>query len=184
MMKQSPGVKRFVALDRDGTIVHDDHYLSDPARLRLLPGAGAALRMLREAGFGLVVVTNQSGIARGYFDLPTLERIHARFHELLAAERVAVDAIYYCPHVEADGCLCRKPRTGMLDQAGREWGFDPRAAYVVGDRAADVELARAAGAVGVLVRTGYGTQTEQELATPPDHIADDLEAAARWLVGR
>ncbi|HEY3354157.1 MAG TPA: HAD-IIIA family hydrolase, partial [Polyangia bacterium] len=166
--------RRFVVLDRDGTLIVERHYLADPAEVALLPGAAAALRALRAAGLGLVVVTNQSGIARGLFDEARLALIHGRLDALLAAEGLALDGLYVCPHQPGDGCRCRKPATGLLDRAAAELGFDARRAFVVGDKECDVELGRRAGATTLLVRTGHGATA----AGGADHVVEDLGAAA------
>lgn len=174
--------RRFVLLDRDGTVNVEVDYLSDPDQLRLYPGVGAALRRLRDLGFGLVVLTNQSGIARGKFDIPTLERVHARLAELLAAEGVALDGIYYCPHAPEDGCGCRKPLPGMVERAVAELGVDPERSFMIGDKRIDVEMARAVGAAGILVRTGYGAETEARGQVPEGvAVVDDLPAAAAFI---
>ena len=152
--------------------------------MTLLPRTVEGLRTLQTAGFGLIVVTNQSGIGRGFFDKPALEAVHARMRELLAGENITLDAIYYCPHVEEDKCDCRKPRTGLAEQAAREFGFDAAQTYVVGDKAIDVELAKALGAASILVRTGYGAATERKGNCRPDYVADDLSTAADWILQR
>jgi D-glycero-D-manno-heptose 1,7-bisphosphate phosphatase len=177
-------MKRFVLLDRDGTIIVDRVYLADPAGVELLPNAVAGLRRLRELGFGLVLVTNQSGIGRGFFDEATLRRIHDRLVDTLAAEGIALDGIYFCPHVDDDDCGCRKPRPGMAEQALREHGFDAAQSFVIGDRDPDIGLARAIGARSILVRTGGGLETEREKKCVPDYTADDLLAAADWIAQR
>lgn len=174
--------KRYVLLDRDGTIIVEREYLSEPAGVELLPGAAEGLRRLQAAGFGLVVVTNQSGIGRGFFDEAALAAVHARMRELLSAENITLDGIYYCPHVADAGCACRKPRTGLAEQAARDLGFAAAQTYVVGDKAIDVELAEAVGAVSILVRTGYGAATEQKGSCRPSFVADDLGAAADWIL--
>jgi D-glycero-D-manno-heptose 1,7-bisphosphate phosphatase len=173
--------RRFVLLDRDGTLNEERHYLSDPDQLEILAGVPAALRRLAAQGFGLVVVTNQSGVARGYFDIATLGRIHDRLQALLAAEGARLDGIYICPHGPDEDCACRKPLPGMVEQAARDFGFDPAQAFVVGDKAADIDLARAVGAKAILVRTGWGRKTEQEGRCSPDVIVDDLAGAADWI---
>jgi D-glycero-D-manno-heptose 1,7-bisphosphate phosphatase len=179
-----PPARRFVLLDRDGTINVERHYLSDPNQLALLPGAAAGLRALRELGLGLVVVTNQSGIARGYFDQDRLDAIHERLHELLGAAGVELDGIYVCPHGPDEGCPCRKPREGMALASARELGFRPEHAFVIGDKPCDIELGRRIGATRLLVRTGHGARSAAELkviAAPenkPHHIVADLKAAA------
>ncbi len=172
--------RRFVLIDRDGTINVEKHYLSDPDHLELIPGTADAIRRLRQAGFGVCVVTNQSGIARGYFDLDRLARIHARLAELLAADGAQVDGVYICPHGPEDDCACRKPLPGMIEQAAAEHGFDPARAFVVGDKEADVGMGRAVGAVTFLVRTGYGRKTEAK-GTAAHHVVDDLAAAAEMI---
>lgn len=171
--------RRFVALDRDGTLITERHYLSDPDQVELLPGAAEGLRQLRTIGLGLVVITNQSAIGRGLFDEARLEQIHQRLRELLAAEGVQLDGIYFCPHRPDEDCACRKPRTGLMELAARELGFDPAAAFVIGDKPCDIELGRNVGATTFLVRTGYGAQHEG--ATPADYVVDGLEEAARVI---
>jgi D-glycero-D-manno-heptose 1,7-bisphosphate phosphatase len=173
--------RRFVLLDRDGTLNVERHYLSDPDQLELFPGAGEALRRLQELGFGLVVLTNQSGIARGYFDLATVSRVHERLRAMLAAEGVTLDGIYLCPHGPDDDCACRKPRTGLIDQAVATHGFDPRQAILIGDKAVDIDLAHAVGATPLLVRTGWGAKAEREGNCAPAAIVDNLAAAADWI---
>jgi len=176
--------RRYVLLDRDGTLNHDRHYIADPDLVELFPGAGAALRDLAAAGFGLAVVTNQSGVARGQITPDQLESVNARLGELLAAEGVMLDGIYVCPHGPKDGCDCRKPLPGLIVRAARELGFDPARSFVVGDKGIDIALGRNVGAVTVLVRTGYGAETERDRLAEPDFVADDLEGAARWIRAR
>jgi D-glycero-D-manno-heptose 1,7-bisphosphate phosphatase len=174
-------MRRFALLDRDGTIIHERHYLADPADVELLPGAARGLRELHRLGFGLVVVTNQSGLARGYFDQTQLERIHARLRHLLSAEGVTLDGIYVCPHLPEAYCICRKPRPGLAQQAVAEHGFDVAEAIVVGDKSCDVDLGRAVGAMSFLVRTGYGLEFES--SSGADLVVDDLPAVAAYLGG-
>jgi D-glycero-D-manno-heptose 1,7-bisphosphate phosphatase len=177
----SQTMKPYVLLDRDGTLNVERDYLSDPAQLELLPGVSQALRRLRELGFGLVVVSNQSGVGRGYFNLDAVERIHQRLKQMLAAEGAAVDAFYICPHAPDEACDCRKPLTGMVDQAVAEWGFDPKDGFIIGDKEADIDLGHAVGARPILVRTGWGKDTEQAGDCQPEIIVDDLPAAVRWI---
>ncbi len=175
--------RRFLLLDRDGTLNVEKDYLSDPEQLVLIPGAGAALRKLRYAGFGLVVLTNQSGLARGYFTLAQIEAVHQRLHQLLAHEGVGVDGIYLCPHGPQEDCRCRKPRPGLVEQAVVAHGFDPALAIMIGDKSADVELGKAVGAVSILVRTGYGRESEAK-GVKADVVLDALPEAADWILGK
>jgi len=174
-------MKKYVVLDRDGTIIVERHYLSDPEQVELLPGAAEGMRRLAEMGLGLVMVTNQSGIARGYFDENRLGEIHQRVQELLAAENVYLDGIYYCPHHPDEGCRCRKPEPGMIQQAAQDLGFLASESFVIGDKPCDIELGQREGATTLLVRTGYGAQVEAEQTAQPDYVVDSLTDAARAI---
>jgi D-glycero-D-manno-heptose 1,7-bisphosphate phosphatase len=169
--------RRFVVLDRDGTLIVERHYLADPGGVELISGAAAALRDLSAMGLGLVLLTNQSGVGRGLFDAACLARIHQRLTRLLEAEGVRLDGLYVCPHTPEDGCGCRKPKPGLLERAARELGFEPRESFVIGDKTSDLELGRRIGAVTILVRTGYGAETDATNATPADFVVADLAAA-------
>lgn len=171
----------FILLDRDGTLIVERGYLSDAGGVELIPGAAAALRALREAGCGLLLVTNQAGVGRSYFDREALDRVHTRMTELLQNEGVRLDGIYVCPHHPEDGCPCRKPRFGLMEQAAREFAFDPRASFVIGDKAIDIEFGKNARATTVLVRTGYGAAVEREGEVLPDYVCDDLGHAAEII---
>ena len=156
------------------------------SRFRLLPGAADAIRRLNEAALPVIVVTNQSGVARGYFPEQLVRDVHERMKAELLDAGARLDGVYYCPHVSSDECECRKPKTGMLEQAARELGLDLKKSFVVGDRQSDVELAHCAGARSVLVRTGFG---EGELAwhaknweCQPEFVAADLPAAVEWIL--
>ena len=174
---------RFVILDRDGTINTECNYLSQPRQVELLPGAASGLRQIMALGLGLIIITNQSGIGRGYFDYPMLDSIHKQLRGLLEAEGVALDAIYVCPHTPEDDCNCRKPKTGLLEQAGHDYGFDPASCFVIGDKSVDIEFGQRASATTFLVRTGYGAELEHEGTVRPDYIVDDLEQAAQVIEG-
>lgn len=175
-----------VLLDRDGTVIADKDYLGDPAGVELLPGAAEGLRALRETGCRLVIVTNQSGVGRGYFTLESMHAVNARMEQMLALAGVVLDGIYCCPHAPHEMCLCRKPRPGLVTRAAAEMGFIPREAIVIGDRRVDLALAQSIGARGILVRTGYGS-AEETLLDGAVSVADDLAEAARlvktWLEG-
>lgn len=174
-------MKRFVLIDRDGTINEERHYLSHPDQLALIPGVGPALKRLQDAGFGLCVITNQSGIARGYFDHTALERIHDRLRTLLAESGVVLDGIYLCPHGPDDACDCRKPLPGMVLQAAAEHGFDPHDAIVIGDKEVDVDLGLGVGARTFLVQTGHGHK--YAYTSKAHHIVADLPEAADIILG-
>ena len=156
------------------------------SRFRMFPFAAEAIRRLNQAKLPVVVVTNQSGVGRGYFPESLVHAVHERMTQQLAADHARIDAIYYCPHSGADGCECRKPKPGMLERAAREHHLDLQRSFVIGDRYGDVQLAHRVGARGVLVRTGYG---EGELAWhaakwphAPDFVAADLAVASEWIV--
>jgi D-glycero-D-manno-heptose 1,7-bisphosphate phosphatase len=179
-------IRPAVFLDRDGTIAEEVGYLNHPSRFRMFPFAAAAVRRLNEAGLPVVIVTNQSGVRRGYFPESLVHTVNELMTQQLAAAGARIEAIYYCPHTSADGCNCRKPKTGMLVHAAREHSLDLRRSFVVGDRYRDVELANNAQARSILVRTGYG---EGELAwhsakwnVHPDFVAQDLGDAADWIL--
>jgi D-glycero-D-manno-heptose 1,7-bisphosphate phosphatase len=184
-------IERAVFLDRDGTINEEMGYINHLDRFVLLPGAAAAVRSINASGLKAVVVTNQSGAARGYFPLAFIDRVHEEMRRLLSEEGAFLDGIYTCPHgprpgnVEA-GCDCRKPRPGLLLRAARDLNLDLAGSYVVGDRFQDVEMARRAGARAVLVLTGYG-RGELEFVGPasptkPDFVAADLPQAVEWIL--
>jgi len=172
-----------VFLDRDGTIIEEADYLADPEKVRLIPGAKEALSLLKEAGFALVVVTNQSGIARGLYAVEDYEAVALRLDEHLASHGLSLDATHYCPHhPEFSGdCLCRKPATGMHLDASEAQGLDPSLSYFVGDKTQDLLPALELGGQGILVRTGYGIREEANL---PEvfRVADDLLEAAKLIL--
>ncbi len=179
-----------VFLDRDGTINEDSGFLADPAGLRLLPGVGSGLRLLQEGGFRLVVVSNQSGVARGYLTEATLAAIHQRLERLLETEGVTLCGVYYCPHHPEgappyrQACDCRKPQGGLVERAAREHKIDLSRSYVVGDQPVDIELARQSGMTAILVLTGQGRFALESGHVQADHVAADMTAAARWILGR
>jgi D-glycero-D-manno-heptose 1,7-bisphosphate phosphatase len=175
-----------VFLDRDGTIAEEVGYLNHASRFRMFPFVAAAIRRLNEAGLPVVVVTNQSGVGRGYFPESLVRSVNEMMKKELAADGALIDAVYYCPHTSPDLCDCRKPKPGMLERAANEHLLDLAGSFVVGDRYGDVELARNVRARSILVRTGYG---EGELAwhsadwpAQPDFVAEDLSKAADWIL--
>lgn len=181
-----------IFIDRDGTLNEDIGYVSAPEELILFPWAAQAVRLINRAGLKAIVITNQSGIARGMYTEETLNDIHSTMLELLSRQDARIDAIYYCPHHPEAGsaryrlnCDCRKPKTGMLETAAREHRIDLADSFVIGDKASDIELARNAGARSALVLTGYGRETREHpdrWPCKPDIIAENLlEAAERIL---
>ena len=174
-------MRTLVLLDRDGTINVEKHYLSSPDQVELLSGAAESIQLLRSLGLTTVVVTNQSAIARGYFDLATLERIHHRLYELLAERGACLDAIYVCPHHPAAGCHCRKPAPGLACRAAEEFGGDLSRSFVVGDQASDIAFGKCIGATTLLVRTGYGQRVASAGTAQPDYVVGDLLEAAHVI---
>lgn len=176
---------RAVFLDRDGTIAEDVNYCRRPEDFRLLPWAAEAIAVLNRAGMPVVVVTNQSGIARGYFDWETLQAIHDKMRAELAGAGARVDAIYVCPHHPGDGCPCRKPKPGLLVRAASDLGIDLGASYMIGDREMDVLAGQACGCTTILVRSGPVPVGPRSLnGASPDHFADDLYEGAIWIANR
>jgi D-glycero-D-manno-heptose 1,7-bisphosphate phosphatase len=185
----SSNVKRAaVFLDRDGTLIRDVKYLCAVEQIEILPGAAAALLLLRAHGFKLVVVTNQSGVARGRLSELDLQAIHAELMKRLGRDGAVLDAIYYCPHHPTEGlgdfrriCECRKPKTGMIERAARELDLDPKLSYVVGDKWTDIELAQGAGATGIFI--GRDEAKNGAVTGFDVPLVADLRQAAEWIVG-
>jgi D-glycero-D-manno-heptose 1,7-bisphosphate phosphatase len=177
-----------VFLDRDGTINEEMGYINHLSRFALLPQAIPAIRRLNAAGLKVVVVTNQSGAARGYFPASLVEEIHALLQKILAAGGAHLDGIYACLHGPADGCACRKPLPTLIKQAARDLDLDLARSYLVGDRYKDIETAANAGVKGILVLTGYGRGEYDCLrgapGVQPVHVANDLLEAVEWILKR
>ncbi|HIJ78188.1 MAG: HAD-IIIA family hydrolase [Desulfobulbaceae bacterium] len=182
-----------VFLDRDGTINEQMGYINHITRFVMLPRAAAGIRLLNEQSIPVVVVTNQSGLARGYFPESLVGEVHAKMNKELAAAGAHVDGIYFCPHhPEAKeerfrlACDCRKPKIGLFTEAARELDLDLAGSYVVGDRWSDLKAAAACKAKGLLVLSGYG-RGDREYIGPhqqiqPVSVAEDLYDAARWII--
>jgi D-glycero-D-manno-heptose 1,7-bisphosphate phosphatase len=184
-------VSAAVFLDRDGTLIEEVGYLDRADRVTLYPYAADAIRALNRAGIRIVMVTNQSGVARGFFSEAVVVEVHQHIADLLARRGAHIDAYYYCPH-HPDGrvaeyairCECRKPGRALVDRAVHELGIDPARSFTVGDRWLDVGLARTIGGRGVLVRTGYGADEEQRRpeGLEADVVVNNLVEAASWIL--
>jgi D-glycero-D-manno-heptose 1,7-bisphosphate phosphatase len=184
-----------VFIDRDGTLTEEVGYVNHPSRLQLLPRAAQAIRRLNAAGVAAVVVTNQAGIARGYFSESVLHAVHDTLRAQLAGAGARLDGLYACVHHPSEGeppyradCECRKPRPGLLQRAARDLGLDLARSTMVGDKASDLVPARAVGADAVLVLTGYGRgeweYRREHFTVQPDHVATDLLDAVEWTLAR
>lgn len=173
---------KYILLDRDGTIIADKHYLSDPEAVEILHNAEEGLKLLQNAGFSLIVVTNQSGIGRGYYTAHDMEAVNNRMKNLLAPSGIKFSAIYHCPHTPEQNCNCRKPAPEMFDMAIKEFKLNPENCYVIGDKLCDIEFGLTKGACTILVRTGKGIKEEHKCEGKAAFIADDLLAAAEFII--
>lgn len=183
-----------VFLDRDGTLIRDADYLSDPGQIRIYRGVPQALKRLKKAGYFLFVVTNQSGVARGYFSEAAVARVHRALQAKLRAQGAGVDGFYYCPHYPgaplkayAKNCSCRKPKSGLVRRASRDFAVDLKNSYMIGDKLDDLGLAKAARlAGGILVRTGKGRRAERELKKLKDKspVVRGLARAAAVILSK
>lgn len=180
-------------IDRDGTLTDEVGYVNHPSRLRLLPRSAEAIRRLNAAGVPAVVVTNQAGIARGYFSEDVLTAVNEMLVARLAAAGARLDGIYVCSHHPTEGeppyrarCECRKPKAGLLTRAASELGLDLARSTMIGDKASDLVPGRTVGAASVLVLTGYGLgeweHRRESFEVKPDHVADDLLDAVEWIL--
>lgn len=192
MDQQNRGLRRAVFIDRDGTISEEVGYVNHPSRFRLFPFAAGAVRKLNEAGWLVVLVTNQAGVARGYFTEEVLLEVHRLLCEALEEQGARLDAIYYCPHHPTVGrppyrldCDCRKPKPGLIHRAARDFAIDLERSWMIGDRYSDVELARNAGVRAAFVLTGYGRGEWEyqrgEWRQMPDLVAADLADAVECI---
>ena len=185
-MPEARSLRRAAFLDRDGTICEEMGYVNHVDRLQIFPFAAAAIRQLNEAQVPVIVVTNQSGVARDIFPESLVHQVHQKMIAELSAGGARVDAIYFCPHKTEDACECRKPNPGLLERAAGDHALDLSSSWVVGDRYADLEMGHAAGARGILVMTGYG-RGEYELhhtrwARQPEALAENLTEAVRRIL--
>jgi D-glycero-D-manno-heptose 1,7-bisphosphate phosphatase len=175
---------KLVILDRDGVINHDsDSFIKSPEEWRPLPGSLEAIARLNQAGYQVVLATNQSGVGRGLFEVSTLNAIHDRMHRALAQIGGRIDAIFFCPHAQEVNCDCRKPRAGLLEEIARRFNVDLKGVPSIGDALRDLQASAAVGATPILVLTGKGAQTREDGGLPEGtRIYDDLAAAVRAIV--
>jgi D-glycero-D-manno-heptose 1,7-bisphosphate phosphatase len=182
-----------VFIDRDGTINEQMGYVNHISRFVLLPGTAEGIRLLNRHHYLAIIVSNQSGVARGYFPMELIDRVHAHMKDLLVKEGANIDEIFFCPHYPRGivpkysvECDCRKPGTGLVQKACEKFDIDMKNSYVIGDRCSDIELAERSNLQGIMVTTGYGLG-DIEYVLPhqpfkPLHIAKDLLHAVRWII--
>jgi D-glycero-D-manno-heptose 1,7-bisphosphate phosphatase len=182
-------MNKAVFLDRDGTIIEDVGYLNTPAEIKFIPGSIAAIKKLKEAGYKVVVITNQAGVARGLITEDMLQTIDKTLHKWILNSGTHLDALYYCPHHAEHGvypykqaCECRKPHPGLLLKAQKDLNIDLAQSFMVGDKATDIEAGQRAGVKTVFVMTGRGEVEKSAMKTPPNHSAADLNQAADWIL--
>jgi D-glycero-D-manno-heptose 1,7-bisphosphate phosphatase len=173
-----------VFLDRDGTIMKDASHVGQVDQVVLIPKAVQSLKRLQEAGYKLFVITNQSGVGRGYFTHEAVESIHTHLNERFNEVGVRLERYYVCPHHPEDHCDCRKPKPKFLLEAAQEYGLDLSRCFMIGDRASDIQAGLNAGTKTILVLTGVGHETLARQEIKPDHVAADLAAATTWILDR
>lgn len=180
-----------IFVDRDGVINRDPggwtrhNYVTDPKDLHFIPGSLEALRILKASGYRVLLISNQAGVAKGYFSAKDLDAVHRRVRE--EARRAGGDILeaFYCVHREEDNCACRKPKTGLLEKAVKKYGIDPASTYFIGDSYVDMTAGRRMGTRTIFVRSGKHSEAEaRKWVDRPDYIFDDLLCAVKWLVGK
>ena len=182
---------RAVFLDRDGTIIEDPGYVTSPQQVKFIPGSVAAVKMLNDSGYKVLIISNQAGVARGLLGEDMLQTIDKTIQRAILNGGGRIDGSYYCPHHPEHGvypykqiCECRKPHTGLIKKAVKDHNVDLAAAFMVGVKATDVETGRRAGLKSVLILTGHGAKERQELRMNPDYVADNLLGAAKWILNQ
>ena len=192
MRSKKQNKDRAIFLDRDGTVTEEVGYVNDPNRLTLLPRAGKAIKLINQSPFKAILTTNQAGVARGYFSESMVLKVNRWLETLLMIEGAFLDKIYYCPHHPETGkkpyrskCNCRKPKPGMLLKASRDFNLDLSISYVIGDKLSDVDFAKNAGAMPIIVKSGYGKGelklNRSDSSMKPFFIAEDLLEAVLWI---
>lgn len=175
-----------VFIDRDGTINIDVHYLDDPNKFEMYSGVAEGIKKLKENGFKIIITTNQSGIARGYFTEEQLSKIHERMKKEFQKFNVKLDGIYYCPHHPNDNCDCRKPKIGLFKKAIKEHNINIKKSYVIGDKILDIAAGKKIGAITILVPEPHTKEEflsrKNEWSYSPDYIADNFITAVKWIL--
>lgn len=177
------GLSHAVFLDKDGTLVHDVPYNVDPAKISLFNDAGKSLKKLKNLGYKLIVVSNQSGVARGLFGYEALNGVSYKIQRLLSKHGVQIDDFYYCPHQDADNCDCRKPKSEMLLRAARKHRIDLNESWMIGDILNDIEAGNRAGCKSVLIENGGETEWKSGLYRTPQFMVKNLTEAAEIITG-
>ncbi|MBI2608117.1 MAG: HAD family hydrolase [Deltaproteobacteria bacterium] len=177
-------MNKAVFLDRDGTINKEVSYLNSIDQIAIPQNSIKALQLLQKDGFKLIVTTNQSGIARGFLTEQTLHNIHKYFDILFSSHNIKIDDYFYCPHLPEENCLCRKPKTKMIEEALKKYNIDKSRSFFIGDKMVDVECGYNAGIKTILVLTGYGQSFKKEAQKKVSFIAEDLYAAASWIMSK
>ena len=178
-----------VFLDRDGTIIEDSGYINSPEQIKFIPGSIEAIKKLNEAGYKVVIISNQAGIARELLSENMLQTIDKIIHREVLSGGGHIDASYYCPHHPEHGvypykqdCECRKPHPGLIKKAVKDQDLELAGSFMGGDKSSDIETGKRAGVKTVFVRTGHGQNEEKKLKEKPDHIANNLPEAVRWIL--
>lgn len=182
-------MNKAVFLDRDGTIIEDVGYMNSPEQIQFIPGSIEAIKKLKEAGYKVVVITNQAGIARGLITEDMLQTIDKVLHKWILNGGTHLDGIYYCPHHPEHGvypykqvCECRKPHPGLIRKAQKDLNIDLSQSFMIGDKATDVEAGKRAGTKTIFVMTGRGKNEKEKIVEKPDHIAENLNQAVNWIL--
>jgi len=182
-------VNKAVFVDRDGTIVEDIGYMNSPEQIKFIPGSLEAIKKLNNAGYKVIVITNQAGVARGLVAEDMLQTIDKTLHKLILNSGAHLDGLYYCPHHPEYGvypykqvCECRKPHPGLLKRAQKHFDIDLSLSFMIGDKATDVEAGKRAGTKTIFLLTGKGKKEESKIKDQPNHIAKNLLEAVKWIV--